>query len=533
MCKIFNISIFSLLVFTACALTSCTLISVETVVQDPIPVEMSGRVIIAVAEYADYTVQKVHVYTREGILLGSADTEIVTLESGREEIHWKKNIPVPDGTKCTFWVQIYTPVNKRLYYNEGHEDIIISGSQYDLLVSNAQLPIFTPSDLKRIGSDPDLYPMDEKYVLIRDIKLSGLWEPFGKDSVNAFRGEFNGNFRTISNLSLDGGSREFVGLFGYIQKATLKNLFLYISDDPLYLTTITGQNVGVLAACAEDSDIENIAVRGGLNGLTINKEGGASLAVGGIVGSFLTRSDRVANPYRIYGCASEILIAVNSNVHSNSVNDRNSVGGIAGYLYRDTPRAKIMVERCFSSETISFATNSNAYVGGLLGYYVDNANTASVPVTPGDDPKEGMTIKHCYNSGDVSGEGENIYAGGILGSAKSMLTPAPSNAIVLDKIVAMNGAINISAANDYGINRISGGAKNLIKPLPLPPPLPDQVAYSLEKMMLSPAGTAGGEEGGDVFAPNITRLWFVTTMGWDFSSIWEWNTRLKRPVFQW
>ena len=57
-----------------------------------------------------------------------------------------------------------------------------------------------------------------------DIDLSGYsnWVPIGNDSTG-FTGTYDGAGHTVSNLTIDRASENFIGLFGYLQVAALKS----------------------------------------------------------------------------------------------------------------------------------------------------------------------------------------------------------------------------------------------------------------------------------------------------------------------
>ncbi|GMO28250.1 MAG: hypothetical protein Ta2B_08910 [Termitinemataceae bacterium] len=465
------------LIYLSCCFVSCILVTSCTVDEAPPPSILSGRVLL-MDGYTNYKVEKIHVYSRNGTkLFGSAVPYEVETASGAKEIHWKKPIPAADGEECTFWVQISTPIYKRLYFNQGTDDIIIEGAQYDLPVDKAQMPIFTTADLRRIGSDAALFPMTEQYVLIRDIALSEDedWEPFGTNANNAFAGTFDGNYRTVSGLTLAAGSREYVGFFGFVKRAYIKNLFLIISDKILTLTTTTNQNIGILAAYAEDSIIENITVRGGLQGLNIEKSGGASFSLGGIVGTFKSsRHTSNTPPFLppnsvISGCACEINIAINKKDGEKSDHDKSAYGGIVGLLFRDNSEGSFLIEKCYSSETISASAESTIFGGGIVGFV--DAQT--------DSSTDFLSISECYNSGNISGEAAKVYCGGIFGSISGGSNDVK---ISMEKIVSINANITLSASdtNGYGIGKITGGHKYT------PKIDSSTTVYSLGTMILNP-----------------------------------------------
>ena len=81
------------------------------------------------------------------------------------------------------------------------------------------------------------------------------WEPIGTTS-DPYRGVFEGNGNTISNLFIDRSSTNNVGLFGYVDGAALRNLG--IEDG-----SVTGQdNTGALAGTAFSTTITLLLCHG-------------------------------------------------------------------------------------------------------------------------------------------------------------------------------------------------------------------------------------------------------------------------------
>ena len=73
--------------------------------------------------------------------------------------------------------------------------------------------------------------LDAHFKQMADIDLSGYanWEPIGTfvdGQELEFRGIYDGNGHTISNLTIDRPSTEFIGLFGVTTEATIKDLGL-------------------------------------------------------------------------------------------------------------------------------------------------------------------------------------------------------------------------------------------------------------------------------------------------------------------
>lgn len=106
---------------------------------------------------------------------------------------------------------------------------------------------------------------------------------------HAFFGKYDGNGHTISNLYINRGTEDHVGLFGWCTNASIKNL-------KLTNTQIIGKGaVGALVGTAYSSTIENCCISNSLStsgtGIGIHAKGG----VGGLVG--FCRSTTIKNSY--------------------------------------------------------------------------------------------------------------------------------------------------------------------------------------------------------------------------------------------
>ena len=156
------------------------------------------------------------------------------------------------------------------------------------------------------------------------------WQPIGVSS-SKFQGIFDGNNHTISNLNINRPSADGVGLFGYANGATFKNIVI---DE----TTITGNgDVGPVCGNASSSTFSNCKVTA-----TINAKGNT---VGGIAGS-----------------ASGTF--TNNKVTNTTINGNDNVGGNVGYTGNAT----------FTSNYVSAMIGGKNQVGGILGNSSSNCS---------------------------------------------------------------------------------------------------------------------------------------------------------------
>ena len=199
--------------------------------------------------------------------------------------------------------------------------------------------------------------------LVNDIDLAyasaSSWIPVSKS--NAFAGTFDGNGHCIKNLYSSFYQGGYVGLFGYVNGATIKNLTVegVIESSCSNQGMIAGQSVG--------ANFYNCVAKG-----RINTSGSADY-VGGITG-WVTRNSPSIPVVR--SCASYVDIV--------------STGTFAGGIIGKSSNSIIM-ETCANYGNVTGKIN----VGGLMGY---------------TDPKSDSHITNCYvGSCEVRGTGSNVF----------------------------------------------------------------------------------------------------------------------------
>lgn len=245
------------------------------------------------------------------------------------------------------------------------------------------------------------------------------WTPIGAEKYDLrFWGTFDGNLHTISNLTINSNA-QYVGMFGYVQSATIKNLILENVD--VTNTSTTRPYVGAIAGYSYYTTIENVKVSGMVKFEEVTTE---DVCIGGITG--------YANAFNIKDVETEITVTTNEIVgyiyeggligktDSSSLNliENAKVSGIVkcerlisgDAIYKDTcigglvgRKYEGIVKNSMSKATVSAdKITGTMYVGGLVGY---NAYSG--------------TITNSYAEGDVIAKaGENVYkviVGGLVG----------------------------------------------------------------------------------------------------------------------
>ena len=178
------------------------------------------------------------------------------------------------------------------------------------------------------------------------------WKVIGSELI-PFTGSYDGQSYSIKNLYIDAASEYYVGLFGYIDSATVKDIQLTNAD-------ITGYRyTGSLVGYANASTITNINCSGTVN---------CGSNCGGVVG---------------YNCNTSI----DSCSFVGNVTGSYYCGGLVGYNTQYS-----VIDKCFSEGSLT----GIGTIGGITGI-----NSV------------GSQINNSYSRTSVSGDG---YVGGYVGS---------------------------------------------------------------------------------------------------------------------
>ena len=192
------------------------------------------------------------------------------------------------------------------------------------------------------------------FKLMSNIDLDNIsWTPIGIGTTTtnwstsmsySFSGTFDGNGHTIYNLKINNPGSSFVGLFGYLERATVCNLA--IENASVYNAIRLRSKVGTLAGGASYSTISQCSV---VNATVFSEATSDPSAAGGIIG--LAAGCTLTNCYAV--------AAVSGNGH---------VGGIIGGVYT----SRNTVTNCYVIVDLSIEGSTNGggtkAMGGIIGY---------------------------------------------------------------------------------------------------------------------------------------------------------------------
>ena len=304
----------------------------------------------------------------------------------------------------------------------------LQGGKY--YTSTLRMQDLSSNYLKEINSVSDLVLLSNEVSigknyagqtvkLMQDLDLKGIdnFQPIGLSSVLSFKGCFDGNHKTISNLKIN-ATQQNVGLFGYLgRNSNVKDLTL----DNCTITS-TQSRVGGIAGYT-DGNISGCNASGSITG-TGNVAGIVAYIDSG-VSAPLTNCTFSGTVTATNGSAAGIVTLSNARIenctNNGTIQGKNEVGGIlAG-----------------GSKPISGCTNNgnvtgSKYVGGIVGMSTnrvsnisDCTNNGHITATGGNAGgiagrlvgySSAITISNCKNTGTIEGAGT---VGGLAGYTKS------------------------------------------------------------------------------------------------------------------
>ncbi|HHX15103.1 MAG TPA: hypothetical protein GX724_02945 [Fibrobacter sp.] len=227
-----------------------------------------------------------------------------------------------------------------------------------------------------------------------DISLKGIsWTSigvWGEDDLGwgnkPFRGSFDGATYSISDLKMDNASASYVGLFGLVKKAIIKNVNLKnasLTGNKIIGGLVAKSDSTTISDCSTDVIISGQERLGGVVGEMLDGS-----ITGTTVKGFVDGKSTVGGVVGLVGSRAAVT-AVNSAVITGTM---QNTGGIAGTLSGG------VVTGSSNKGTVSGVIN----VGGIVG----NSTMSG-------------TISWSFNEAKVTASGANSFVGGIVGDLSS------------------------------------------------------------------------------------------------------------------
>jgi hypothetical protein len=298
----------------------------------------------------------------------------------------------------------------------------------------------------------------------------------GKSYSHYFSGIFDGSGHTLKvNLYGAAGSEAYVGVFGYTNGATIKNLG--VGGDIIQLENTGVAYVGGICGRAENTVISNCYNTGNISS-SASSNGSYSGGICGLASAYnssMSISD-CYNAGNISAAASSDAVA---SYHSWS-------GGICGYV---ADNGSISISDCYNTGNISVAASSGeSSSGGICGYVSQHSS-----------------ISNCYNTGNIYSSSSHSWSGGICGYGSGNI----QNCFVANCQIKAATSTRIS---DRGIYNCYAD-KNI----------------TLNGVTAS-SNDANSRDGKDATLANFqTQSWIQANLQWNFQTEWE-MSNMNDPV---
>lgn len=248
------------------------------------------------------------------------------------------------------------------------------------------------------------------FKLINNLDLGKKqWAPIGLDKNKPFRGNFDGNGKTIANLYIKSTTLKYAGLFGYIEEGEIKNLGI-IGESSITISSSSHSyysSAGGIVGFSSSSSISNCYNTGKVSSSDSEYPASDSMSLaGGIAG--VSSESSISNCYNTGNVSSS---SSSSSCYSSFA------GGIAG-------NSNSIISNCYNTGKVS----SSSYTGGIAGM-------------------SDSLISNCYNTGSTS---SCFDADGIAGNSSTEI----SNCYKLHNMVTINGETT-GNGNENGTVKIS------------------------------------------------------------------------------
>lgn len=227
----------------------------------------------------------------------------------------------------------------------------------------------------------------------------------GTDYTKCFQGTFDGNGKTITGMTISSASINYVGLFGYLYGATVKDLTM---ADEGNTPTINWESIptssgdpnyclGSIAGAVAKGKIINCHNRCAVSFSVSDKKGSVGGIAGAIVGVIVDKINEssVVESSVVSSCSNHGAIKIQGKLGYG--------GGIVG------GSSKSSIVSCFNTGNIDVnAGSGSAYAGGIVSESDTNGSSSN----PGH-------ISHCYSTGKITAKtATTCTSGGIVGGAR-------------------------------------------------------------------------------------------------------------------
>jgi len=283
--------------------------------------------------------------------------------------------------------------------------------------------------------------------------------PIGNNNVK-FTGTYDGGNFTISGLTINRGTTDRVGFFGYTRKAIIKNINLTnisINGNGQVGGLIGYTNSSTITNCSTSGSVYGNNQVGGIIGWTrrsafencnsscnVEASSNTDSRAGGFVGKLTSGStatncyatgDVVVTNKRGGGFAGLISTSVNTSISScysrGNVSGATQIGGFIGLIEKKRPETNTTLKDCYCTGNVTRTSGSSVKIGAFVG-------------------ECGSDVERCYTIGSVFYEqgGNPIdkgFSGGNLKNSDPIYTSNLFDEGLSNQTIALGAAAKTTA----------------------------------------------------------------------------------------
>ncbi|MDO4728248.1 MAG: GLUG motif-containing protein [Bacteroidota bacterium] len=228
-------------------------------------------------------------------------------------------------------------------------------------------------------------------TLDSDIDLSGhLWTPIGYNYYKPFKGSFDGNGKTISNLFVYREEGDFLGLFGEVNQGEVRNL--YLNNAKVKGKDTAGSIVGNLStnSLLENCHAINVDIE-----VVATQNMGTGYNAGGLCGGVLTESvvDKCSAQGKVKGKAQIGGLVgspwdkatIKESFFVGEVEGENLIGGFFGFsTFAFGPNREVTIENCYTRAVVQGIDRVGGFVGTFQNGIIRNCYAVSTVESQSD-----------------------------------------------------------------------------------------------------------------------------------------------------
>ncbi len=267
-----------------------------------------------------------------------------------------------------------------------------------------------------------------KYILMSDITLTTATTQSPIGTVDApFTGIFDGNNYSISGINIV-GSAQNAGFFGVVKGATIKNLTVTgtVTNTTSYAGGLIGRSAGSVTISDVTSNITVTNTKGagdaGFIGYADVSAADVAVTITNCVNNAAITGTRWVAGFIGYitgaGANSSVTLTncinngtIKSTQTGSTAGDAGIAGGLLGYVRPTGAKSALTVRDCTNNGGVS----ALHHVGGMIGYLYAMATTGDY--TEGDSYSVSeLEVTRCKNTGNLTATNTNAYVGGMIGS---------------------------------------------------------------------------------------------------------------------